>query len=606
GAVTLQRLTDAQMRIYLADLPDLQAAIDADEGLREMARTPLLLSYLAFGFRDRPDAVKELHDLREGALRDAIFNAYMDKRYDREVKRLAKQGNTPPFTLEFIRETLGRLAMENAGGMFRRGSFQHSIHSDNVLHRLDFALILPEEQITPFITFCRDLHYLQQSSEGLGFIHLRLRDTLVYDYSLPRLRQHDLYTETYEPNPATALGAIRDGRAFDALLGLIQNAAIDSMLRACAANGLIRLGDTRAVEPLISALADANVGVRLGAAFVLGSLGDARAVQPLIRALADADEDVRRIAADALGQLGDARAVEPLIRALADADEDVRRRAADALGMIGTPAVEPLITALADEDVYVCRSAADALRMIGTPAVEPLIAVLGDADEDVCLSAADALRMIGTPAVAPLITALADAAWHVRSRAAYALGWIGDACAVEPLITALADEDVYVRRRAAYALGQLGDARAVEPLIRALADADAYIRSSASDALKQIGDARAVEPLIRTLADADEVARIHAAAALGRLGDARAIEPLITTLADAAWHVRSSSAAALGQIGDARAVEPLRRALDDRTEVGFGWRVWNVAHAALNRIGTPEALAAVQAWRERERKRHGG
>ncbi|MBL8164154.1 MAG: toll/interleukin-1 receptor domain-containing protein, partial [Anaerolineae bacterium] len=78
GAVTLQRLTDAQMRIYLADLPDLQAAIDADEGLREMARTPLLLSYLAFGFRDRPDAVKELHDLREGALRDAIFNAYMD------------------------------------------------------------------------------------------------------------------------------------------------------------------------------------------------------------------------------------------------------------------------------------------------------------------------------------------------------------------------------------------------------------------------------------------------------------------------------------------------------------------------------------------------
>ena len=48
------------------------------------------------------------------------------------------------------------------------------------------------------------------------------------------------------------------------------------------------------------------------AALVLGKLGDARAVQPLIKALGDQNKTVRGIAAPALGQLGDAAAVDPL------------------------------------------------------------------------------------------------------------------------------------------------------------------------------------------------------------------------------------------------------------------------------------------------------
>ncbi len=43
-------------------------------------------------------------------------------------------------------------------------------------------------------------------------------------------------------------------------------------------------------------------------------------------------------AAEALGKIGDARAVEPLIAALKDSDEDVRQAAAEARGRLGAPA----------------------------------------------------------------------------------------------------------------------------------------------------------------------------------------------------------------------------------------------------------------------------
>ena len=68
--------------------------------------------------------------------------------------------------------------------------------------------------------------------------------------------------------------------------------------------------------------------MRVSAAGALGQLGDARAVEPLIAALADRDSAVRVSAAGALGQLGNAQAVEPLIAALADRDSDVRVSAA--------------------------------------------------------------------------------------------------------------------------------------------------------------------------------------------------------------------------------------------------------------------------------------
>lgn len=83
-----------------------------------------------------------------------------------------------------------------------------------------------------------------------------------------------------------------------------------------------------AIEPLIATLRrDATSSCRQ-AAEALAGLGP-QAVALLIAALSD--KDVREAAADALGKLGDSRAVEPLIPVLGDKDGSCRKSAARAL-----------------------------------------------------------------------------------------------------------------------------------------------------------------------------------------------------------------------------------------------------------------------------------
>jgi len=61
----------------------------------------------------------------------------------------------------------------------------------------------------------------------------------------------------------------------------------------------------------------------MGAAFALGRIGDSRAVNPLIDALKDEDRWVREAAAEALASIRDPGAVNPLIDDLKDEDEDL-------------------------------------------------------------------------------------------------------------------------------------------------------------------------------------------------------------------------------------------------------------------------------------------
>ena len=86
------------------------------------------------------------------------------------------------------------------------------------------------------------------------------------------------------------------------------------------------------VEGLIEALRHGNEYVRENAAEALGKIGDVRAVYPLIRALlTDTHKDVRWYAAIALGKIGDVRAVESLRSALNDDQVCVRMAATEAL-----------------------------------------------------------------------------------------------------------------------------------------------------------------------------------------------------------------------------------------------------------------------------------
>ncbi|HEX2572178.1 MAG TPA: HEAT repeat domain-containing protein [Polyangia bacterium] len=81
---------------------------------------------------------------------------------------------------------------------------------------------------------------------------------------------------------------------------------------------------------------DSSYKVRTQAALVLGKLGDARAVEPLIAALRDENEAVRAAAAAALGQIGDGRGSAALAGLRQDSSSLVRMSAEKALARLGT------------------------------------------------------------------------------------------------------------------------------------------------------------------------------------------------------------------------------------------------------------------------------
>jgi HEAT repeat protein len=121
------------------------------------------------------------------------------------------------------------------------------------------------------------------------------------------------------------------------------------------------------------------------------SLGNV-SVEPLILALKDKSDDVRASAITVLGKLGDIKAVDPLIAALTDVGWQMRGPVTEALVKMGAASVDPVIAALKQNDHLVRFRAAEVLGEIcDGRSVSPLIALLKDTDEGVRWSAAKAL-----------------------------------------------------------------------------------------------------------------------------------------------------------------------------------------------------------------------
>jgi HEAT repeat protein len=182
-----------------------------------------------------------------------------------------------------------------------------------------------------------------------------------------------------------------------------------------------------------------NEYVRKAAAEALGKIGDTRAVEPLIAALKTRDSDVRQAAAEALGKIGDARAVEPLIAALKDEDAMCTQPPPKRWEKSKTPAPwsrsSPRSRISMDRDGTNARSRRRSAGKIGDAhAVEPLIAALKDENKDVRQAAAAMLGRLGWQ---PGRDEAAGWYWMVKGDwdKCVALG----ALAVEPLIAALKD-----------------------------------------------------------------------------------------------------------------------------------------------------------------------
>lgn len=349
-----------------------------------------------------------------------------------------------------------------------------------------------------------------------------------------------------------------------------------------------KLKARRDVPRLIKALTYQRGYVRYEAARALGKVGDERAVAPLVDWLRRKDDALAESSAYALGEIGRRLEAGPVLsellwrltRALSDFRSGVRSSAVSALAGIGSPCLEPLVKELTSAPTQDTLPAiVELLRRLGPPAVERLIAavadhpyateVLGHVGGDEAfqglvaalgyppsrLQAAWALRRLKDPrAAAPLVTALEETSIDglFGSAVVEALAELGSA-ALEPLTSALEHDSKSVRRSAAEALGTLGDDRAITSLVPRLEDDSWCVRRSAAKALLRLGwqpegetegasfavlagrwreipkfGALAIEPLVEALAD--DLHQREAADALATVGDARAAEPLLELL----------------------------------------------------------------------------
>lgn len=178
-------------------------------------------------------------------------------------------------------------------------------------------------------------------------------------------------------------------------IAVLEDAASDFEAKVFAADRLGRSeGGDAVVTTLLGAVHDPYAQVRGAACFALGRIGDLRAVGPLVSALQDQADEVRCRAAVALGLIG---SVSVLRTTEVEEGEDatIRWAAIQALGNLGTPAVDCLAKALRHGPK---RERARVVVALGetrdVTAVGPLAEVLNDEDAEVQARAREALEKI--------------------------------------------------------------------------------------------------------------------------------------------------------------------------------------------------------------------
>lgn len=337
-----------------------------------------------------------------------------------------------------------------------------------------------------------------------------------------------------------SLGLLKRAEALPVLAGLLA-ADPDPSIRRHAAVALGRLAGegvpSDAVGALLPALADADAGVRGGAALAIWRHGEsaATAIGALAALLDDPDDEVRWRAAYALMRIRDPATLPPLRARLSDPHRWVRTFAA--WGMrepVDPEAVEPLGALLAD-DRSPWTARVQALRSLGAirgaqpgSAEGSESAGLAERARDILIehllreehpgaieALLEALAVGGGEIEAPFIVATIErAATPTARRAAVrALGRIRVPDVLPRLEALSRDENPWLRAAVADALGAVGAAGG--PLLTALLrDEDARVRAAAAQAIGVI-DAPFRWPLLETvLGDPDLAVRATAVEAI--------------------------------------------------------------------------------------------
>ncbi|MDF3052820.1 MAG: lyase domain protein repeat-containing protein [Geminicoccaceae bacterium] len=390
---------------------------------------------------------------------------------------------------------------------------------------------------------------------------------------------------------ANVLGEVRAQRAFPALVRGLDDP--NDEVRAKSAAALGRLGDRRAVPPLLDhLLTDPAAFVRVRIASALSQLEGAEIVDRLVRALGDSAWWVRMRGVEALEQIGPA-AEGPLLLALTDANPEIRQRAAVSLERLGVPEklVERIETNDGPEEAFrilgrlassgtrellaellhhpssrIRTVVLDAITQAGRSDLTPELAQVVSRDRDPALraQALATLSQLGAKTSLPVaVSATTDLVPQVRTAAIELLSQVGDRSAVELLRTQTGDPEPQVRAAAITALGAMGGNTAEPDFLRLLVDLAPSVRTAAVMAVSRAGLRSLAPALGARLTDEDDGVRDAAAESLGRLGDRSVLPLLSAAFAQAPPNMRASIMQAVGRLDPAAVSELLDQAIQN-------------------------------------------
>ena len=382
----------------------------------------------------------------------------------------------------------------------------------------------------------------------------------------------------------------------------IRSRAIDA-LQKIDELALQEIDDSFLISIFTKAFNDPHASVRRGAIYALQKFNDVSLVPVFIKALSDPERDLREKAIDALGEMEPAAAkaaVPALTNTLKDTSSRIRERAAIVLGQMGREAesaVPALGNLLADSELAVVKSAADALRKIGDASATPaLIQAWENGPRSVMPAVAQALGGIADPAAVPSLLKTLHESEHpdLRIAAALALYQIDpskQAVATSTLTEALTpDKHILDRINAASALYQVDPSKfgvVMDLLGKELSTKPKYNRHR-----------RTLTRRARRDPEIDGDPRRQAALAIAAIGaPAKEMVPVLVKMfrnERTQYDLKRAVADALVSIGES-SVPALIPVLEDKDYMTR----YHVSKL-LKRIGTPEALRAVEAYEQRK------
>ncbi len=209
GAVTLQPLDDAQIAAYLHGQPELLQTIMADDKLREVAQTPLLLSIFGFVYEGMTKYERaELANLQVGE----ILNTYIDNRYKDEEMKRSLRGGLMPFTLDELLEGLAILAAY----MYMQTWKMYAISPASYLSEYEIQQASVNLEL---LRFAQSLGILDTNDHNEWRFIYDMRDMFAWDQLLLYLKSD---VAERRLGSARALGFTKNWEAVSPLLNLLE------------------------------------------------------------------------------------------------------------------------------------------------------------------------------------------------------------------------------------------------------------------------------------------------------------------------------------------------------------------------------------------------